>query len=76
MAGRPVCPRALPTGVLGRAAGVNPMARLWLHRHGHAGGGCTVSELRVGQVCLLLQVEGGAQAAATEWQELVKIPAD
>ena len=33
------------------------MARLWLHRHGHAGGGRTVSELRVGQVCLLLQVE-------------------
>lgn len=52
------------------------MARLWLHGHGHAGGGRTVSELQVGQVCLLLQVEGGAQAAATEWQELVKTLAD
>lgn len=40
------------------------------------GVGAQSPELRVGQVCQLLQVEGGAQAAATEWQELVKTLAD
>lgn len=36
------------------------------------GVGAHFLELRAGQVCQLPQVEGGAQAAGTEWQELVK----
>ena len=40
------------------------------------GVGAPSPELRVGQVCQLLQVEGGAQAAGTEWQELAKTLAD
>lgn len=40
------------------------------------GVGAHFLELRVGQVCQLPQVEGGAQASGTEWQELVKILED
>ena len=59
---------------------MNPTARLWLHRHGHAGGGRTLSGAVGGAGVSAATGSwlggGGAQAAGTEWQKLVKILED